>query len=60
MSTNEMEMNAYSTQYSFMPSSVSVLYNDSGISPSSKIPLAWVKRLYLISNGKKIYPYDKK
>ena len=60
MSPIEMEMNAYSTQYSFMPSSVSVLYNDSGISPSSKIPLAWVKRLYLISNGKKIYPYDKK
>ena len=60
MSPNEMEMNAYSTQYSFMPSSVSVLYNDSGISPSSKIPLAWVKGLYLIRNGKKFYPYDEK
>ena len=60
MSPNEMEMNAYSTQYSFMPSSVSVLYNDSGISPSSKIPLAWVKGLYFIRNGKKKYPYDEK
>ena len=59
MTRGEMEMNAYSTQYSYSPRSISALYNSSGISPSSRIPLVWVKGLYLINESKKVYPYEK-
>ena len=59
MSIGEMEMNAYSTQYSFMPSTVSSLYSDSSILPSSRIPLEWVKRLYFFRDGKKVKPYER-
>ena len=59
MTWGEMETDAYSTQYSFNPNSILKLYNDSGITPSSRIPLEWVRGLYFIKNAKREYPYGK-
>ena len=59
MTAGEMETDAYSTQYSFNPNSILKLYNDSGITPSSRIPLEWVRGLYFIKNAKREYPYGK-
>jgi hypothetical protein len=59
MTWGEMETDAYSTPYSFNPNSILKLYNDSGITPSSRIPLEWVRGLYFIKNAKREYPYGK-
>ena len=51
----EMEIGAYSVQYSFSPNSLPA--SDSSIMPSSRLSGEWVKRIFFFDNGKK-YPYE--
>ena len=49
------ETNAYSTQYAFSPDSFKYILNE--YNPTPRISSEWVKGVYYIKEGKRVYPY---
>lgn len=56
LSPIQMEVGAYSTQYSYNPDTMP--QSDCPIIPSSRISPEWIRQIYYFNNGK-IYPYAK-